>query len=213
MRKKRPISQEFHENFQGKFSPKNKEESPEERFQKKKDILKGMSNSGQERKHKSSSNTVLQAIVLVSSYKKNVSFTETPGRLTSFLSFELQFRAKHSNAKKFLFSPWSLVLLCSLQDKIVRDRRFKSICEVKTLLYCLRLCPARTIKHVPALLQTAVSFPTPYSVTKKSSHFLCPVFPNINLRTPGSYGMLCFKPLAVTRFQDKFAFMESKQPQ
>ena len=67
-------------------------------------------------------------------------------------------------------------------------------------------------KHVPALLQSAVSFPTPYSVTEKSSHFLCPVFRNINLRTPGSYGTLCLL-VAVTKFQDKFAFMESKQPQ
>ena len=90
------------------------------------------------------------------------------------------------------------MLLCSLQGKIVRDRRFKSICEVKTLL-CLRSCPARTIKHVPALLQTAVSFPTPYSVTEKPSHFLCPVFRNVNLRMPGSYGMLCLL-VAVTKY-------------
>ena len=103
------------------------------------------------------------------------------------------------------------MLLCSLPGKIVRDRRFKSICEVKTLL-CLRSCPARTTKHVPALLQTAVSFPTPYSVTEKSSHLLCPVFHNINPRTPGSFGTLCLL-VAVTKFQDKFAFMESKQPQ
>ena len=103
------------------------------------------------------------------------------------------------------------MLLCSLQGKIVRDRRFKSICEVKTLL-CLRSCPARTTKHVSALLQTAVSFPTSYSVTEKSPNFLCSVFRNINLRTPGSYGTLCLL-VAVTKFQDKFAFMESKQPQ
>ena len=38
-------------------------------------------------------------------------------------------------------------------------------------------------KHVPALLQTAVSFHTPYSVNEKSSLLLCPV----------------------TKFQDKFA--------
>ena len=81
------------------------------------------------------------------------------------------------------------MLLCSLQDKIVRDGRFKSICEVKTLL-CLRSCPARTIKHVPALLQTAVSFHIPYSVNEKSSLLLCPGFRNINLRTPGSFGTL-----------------------
>ena len=41
---------------------------------------------------------------------------------------------------------------------------------------------ARTIKHVPALLQTAVSFHTPYSVNEKSSLLLCPGFRNINLR-------------------------------
>ena len=37
-------------------------------------------------------------------------------------------------------------------------------------------CPARMIKYVPPLLHTAVSLPTLYSVTEKSSHFLCPVF-------------------------------------
>ena len=67
-----------------------------------------MPNSGQERKHKSSSNTVLKAIVLVSSYKKNISFTETPGRFMNLL-FQLQFRAAHSNAINF-FS--LLGLLC-----------------------------------------------------------------------------------------------------
>ena len=55
--------------FSGQTSPKNKEEIQEERVQKKKDIGR-MSNSVQERKHNSSSNTVLKAIVLVSSYKK-----------------------------------------------------------------------------------------------------------------------------------------------
>ena len=165
-----------------------------------------MSNSGQERKHKSSSNTVLKAIVLFSSYKKNTSFTNYPVNLL----FQQQFRAEHSNAINFFsLLGRSLVLICSLQGKIVRDRRFKSICEVKPLL-CLRSCPARTIKHMPALLQTAVSFPILYSVTEKSSHFLRPVFPNINLRTPGSYGTLCLL-VAVTKFQDKFAFMESSQ--
>ena len=60
--------------------------------------------------------------------------------------------------------------------------------EVKTFL-CLpaRSCPARTIKHVPALLQTAVSFHTPYSVNEMSSLLSCPGFRNINLRKPGSF--------------------------
>ena len=61
------------------------------------------------------------------------------------------------------------MLLCSLQGKIVLDQRFKSICEVKTFL-CLHSC---TIKRVPALLQTAVSFHTPYSVNEKSSLLFC----------------------------------------
>ena len=60
-----------------------------------------MSNSGQDTKHKSSSTTVLKAIVLVSSYKKNA-------RPVNFL-FQLQFGAKHSNAINF-FS--LLGLLC-----------------------------------------------------------------------------------------------------
>ena len=44
--------------------------------------------------------------------------------------------------------------------------------------------------HVPALLQTAVSFHIPYGVNEKSSLLLCPGFRNINLRTPGSFGTL-----------------------
>ena len=66
-RRKLPISWEF----SWQISQKNREESQEERFRKKRYIGR-MSNSGQERKHKSSSNTVLKAIVLVSSYKKNI---------------------------------------------------------------------------------------------------------------------------------------------
>ena len=56
----------------------------------------------------------------------------------------------------------------------------------------MRACSqaTRTIKHVPALLQTAVFFHIPYSVNEKSSLLLCPGFRNINLRTPGSFGTL-----------------------
>ena len=93
----------FRGNFRGKFSAKNKEESQEERFQKKRYIGR-MSNSGQERKHKSLSNTVLKAIGLVSSYKKNISWLYRVNLL-----FQLQFRAEHSNAINF-FS--LLGLLC-----------------------------------------------------------------------------------------------------
>ena len=50
------------------------------------------------------------------------------------LSAAISSRKQQRN--KFLFSHRSLVLLCSLQDKIVRDGRFKSICEVKTF-WCL----------------------------------------------------------------------------
>ena len=58
---------------------------------------------------------------------------------------------------------------------------------------------------MPALLQTAVSFRTPYSVNEKSSllFYQSPGFPNINLRTPGSFGTILL--VAVTKFQDKFA--------
>ena len=49
------------------------------------------------KKHKSSSNTLLKATVLVSSDKKNIySFTETLGLL-----YQLQFRAENSNAINF----------------------------------------------------------------------------------------------------------------
>ena len=64
--------------FSGQISLKSKEE----RFQEKN--IGRMSNSGQERKHKSSSNTGLEATILVSSNKKNMSFSGTTGWLTSF---------------------------------------------------------------------------------------------------------------------------------
>ena len=88
--------------FGATFGEKQKRK-PKRKILEKIYIYGRMSNSGQERKHKSSSNTVLKAIVLVSSYKKNISFTETSGRLTRFL------RAEHSNAINF-FS--LLGLLC-----------------------------------------------------------------------------------------------------
>ena len=90
------------------------------------------------------------------------------------------------------------MLLCSLQGKIVLDQRFKSICEVKTFL-CLHSC---TIKRVPALLQTAVSFHTLYSVNEKSSllFYQSPGFRNINLVV-----LVRCLLVAVTKFQDKFA--------
>ena len=85
-RRKRPISREFRVNFGSKFRRKAKKKEPRKKY------IGRMSNSGQERKHKSSFNTVLKATVLVSSDKKNISlsFTETPGRLTSFFSCSLE---------------------------------------------------------------------------------------------------------------------------
>ena len=88
-RRKLPISQEFLGNFRGKLRQKTKKKAKKKDSRKKRYIGR-MSNSGQERKHKSSSNTVLKAIVLVSSYKKNISFTETPSRLTSIFSCNLE---------------------------------------------------------------------------------------------------------------------------
>ena len=66
------------------FAEKQRRKIPENK------CIGRMSNSGQERKHKSSFNTVLKATVLVSSDKKKISFTETPGRLTSFSSCNLE---------------------------------------------------------------------------------------------------------------------------
>ena len=63
LQKKWPISQEF---FAEKQRKKPRRKIPEKRY------IGRMSNSGQERRHKSSSNTVLKAIVLVLSYKKNI---------------------------------------------------------------------------------------------------------------------------------------------
>ena len=72
------------------FAEKQRRKPRRKIGERKKRYIGRMSNSGQERKHKSSSNTVLKAIVLVSSYKKNISFTETPGRLTYFFSCNLE---------------------------------------------------------------------------------------------------------------------------
>ena len=88
---------------------------------------------------------------------------------------------------------------------------------------CLRSCPARTIKHVPALQQTAVSFHTPYSVNEKSSLLLCLSYRDHNLLFQQQYAremhqwqsflhcgqcpvvlVRCLL-VAVTKFQDKFA--------
>ena len=79
----------FHGNFWGKFRRKTKKKA-KKKDSRTKICIGRMSNSGQEKKHKSSSNTVLKAIVLVSSYKKNISFTETPGQLTSIFSCNLE---------------------------------------------------------------------------------------------------------------------------
>ena len=160
--RKRASSREFRGNFRGKFSPKSKQESTNERFLKKyrKDVK-----FRAKKKHKSSSNTLLKATVLVSSDKKKNDIQLYGRNSWPLLSAAISSRKQQRN--KFLSSHRSFVLLCSLQGKIVRDGRFKSICEVKTF-WCLRSCPARTIKHVPALLQTAVSFHIPYSVNEKS---------------------------------------------
>ena len=68
------------------FAEKQRRKNPEKKY------IGRMSNSGQERKHKSSFNTVLKATVLVSSDKKDISlsFTEMPGQLTSFFSCSLE---------------------------------------------------------------------------------------------------------------------------
>ena len=87
------------------------------------------------------------------------------------LLFQLQFRAEHSNAINF-FS--LLAVLCCFAA--YKARLLVIVCSnpfVKSKHSCVRSCPARTIRHVPALLQTAVFFHTPYSFNEKSSHFLC----------------------------------------
>ena len=79
--------------FSGQISTKNKEKSQEERFQKKKKIYwKDVKFRTKKKTQKfNNSNTVLKAIVLVSSHKNlNISFTETSGRLTSFFSCNLE---------------------------------------------------------------------------------------------------------------------------
>ena len=75
--RKRPISREFRGNFRDRFRGKPKKKAKKKDTPQKKYIGR-MSNSGQERKHKSSSNTVLKAIVLVSSYKKNKALPKRP---------------------------------------------------------------------------------------------------------------------------------------
>ena len=77
--------------FSGQISLKNKEESQKERFQKKRYIGR-MSNSGQERKHKSSSNTVLKVIVL-SSFELQEKHKRYRNARPVDLHFQPQFRA------------------------------------------------------------------------------------------------------------------------
>ena len=57
---------------------------------------------------------------------------------------------------------------------------------------CYSALSSCTINLVPALLQTAVSLHTPYSVNEKSPilFYQSPGFRNINLRTPGSLGTM-----------------------
>ena len=93
--------------FSSQISPNGKEESKEERFQKK-NILEGFSNSGQERKHKSSSNTVLKATDFTCFERQEKHKLNRNVWLVN-LHFQLQFRAKHSNTINF-FS--LLALLC-----------------------------------------------------------------------------------------------------
>ena len=93
------------------------------------------------------------------------------------------------------------MLLCSLQGKIVRDGRFTSICEVKTFL-CLRSCPARTTKHVPALLQ-AVSFSHSVLCQRKVFSYCAQVFATL-IKERLVVLVRCLL-VAVTKFQDKFA--------
>ena len=168
-RRKQPISREFSE----QISPKSKEE----RIQKKiywKDVKFRARKKTQFKfiQHSSEGNCTC-----FEQKEKHKLYRNT---WPINLLFQLQFRAEHSNAIN-LFS--LLTLLCCF-GKIVGDRRFKSICEVKTLL-CLRSCPARTIKHVPALLQTAVFIHILYSFNEKSSHFLCFIYCSLCI-SPGA---------------------------
>jgi len=136
---------------------KSKQESKKEIYVTK--ILEGCQIQGKKEKQKF--NTVVKATVLVSSDKKNNK--ALPKRLAS----KPPFSSQKEQRIKLLSLHRSLVLLCSLQGKIVLDQRFKPF-SVK-----LKHSHSCTIKRVPALLQTAVSFYNPYSVNEMSSILLC----------------------------------------
>ena len=164
-RRKRPISREFRVNFGSTFRRKAKKKEPRKKIYWKDVKFRARKKTQKFIQHSSEGNCT--CFERQEKHKLKLYRNARPVNLL----FQLQFKSRTKQRNKFLFSPRCLVLLCSLQGKIVGDRMFKSICEVKTPL-CLRSCPARTIKHVPAL-QTAVFFHTPYSFNEKSSHFLC----------------------------------------
>ena len=167
--RKRPISREFSGQIHQKANKKAKKDPRKKKWKdSRKKILEGCQIQGKkERKHKSSSSTVVKATVLVSSDKKNISFTETLGRLTSF-----NFMAENSNVINF-FSLLALVLLCSLQGKIVRNQKFKSICEVKIFFQSAdsSFFHAREMRQWQRFLHCGQ----------------CPVFHTIIVRTPSKF--------------------------
>lgn len=78
----------FARNFWGKFVLKSKQKNQKERYLSKRNWKDVKFRA--RKKHKSSSNTVLKATVLVSSDKKTTSFTEMLGWITSFFSCSLE---------------------------------------------------------------------------------------------------------------------------
>ena len=119
-----------------------------------------MPNSGQERKKKVHSTQFWRQLYLFRATRKTNK--ALPKRLASKPPFSAAVSSRKQQRIKLLSLHRSLVLLCSLQGKIVLISKHS--------FYGFILC---TIKRVPALLQTAVSFYSPYSVNETSSLLLC----------------------------------------
>ena len=88
------------------------------------------------------------------------------------LLFQLQFRAEHSNTINFFSLPGLLCCFAVYKARLIVIEGSNPFVKSN-----LQSCPARTIKHVPALLQTVVSFPTPYMyMSPKSLLISCAQF-------------------------------------
>ena len=156
-RRKRPISREFRVNFGSKFCRKTKKKEPRKKIYWKDVKFRARKKTQKFIQHSSEGNCT--CFERQEKHKLKLYRNARPVNLL----FQLQFRAEQSNAINF-FS--LLAVLCCFAA-------YKARLLVIECSNPFVKSKHRTIKHVPALLQTAVFFHTPYRFNEKSSHFLC----------------------------------------